>query len=61
MGNNIKPNDMPTFTTWSMEDLSRFAADLYIQLIEQKEANEQLRLDNKDLIKLLRETIKGDN
>ena len=57
MGNNIKPNDMPTFTTWSMEDLSRFAAELYVQLIEQKEANEQLRLDNKDLIKLLRKDL----
>ena len=57
MGNNVKPNDMPTFTTWSMEDLSRFAAELYIQIIEQKEANEQLRLDNKDLMKLLRKDL----
>jgi hypothetical protein len=56
-GDNMKPNDMPTFTAWTLEDLSKFAADLYIQILEVKEANEQLRLDNKDLSKQLKQLL----
>jgi len=51
--------DKPYFSTWSHENLARFAKEQYEQNIALNEALEQLRLDLKDAIQLLREANAG--
>jgi len=51
--------DKPYFDTWSHENLAKFAKEQYEQNIALNEALEQLRLDLKDAIKLMREANAG--
>jgi len=53
--------NMPTFAAWERIVLDRFARDAYIKLKQQADAIEQLRQDNKDLSKLLREQLNKDD
>ena len=45
---------MPNFAAWDRQLLDKFAAEAYLRLQQQEEALEQLRLDLKDAMKLLR-------
>lgn len=53
--------DLPNFKTWSFDTLAQFAHDCYLALIQEKDANEQLRLDLKDAMKLARTINLKDN
>jgi DNA topoisomerase IB len=48
----------PSFFTWKLTDLASWACWAHAKLKQQADTIEQLRLDNKDLSKLLREQIK---
>lgn len=48
--------DAPNFAAWSLENLAKFAQESYQRMIEQEQAIEQLRLDLKDAMKLVRQT-----
>jgi hypothetical protein len=50
--------DAPNFAAWSLENLTKFAAEAYQRMIEQEHAIEQLRLDLKDAMHLLRKQNK---
>jgi len=54
-------DDLPNFRTWNVEELVRFAEEAYRQMCADADAKEQLRMDNKDLSKLLRKQIKGES
>ena len=45
---------MPNFAAWERDLLDKFAEDAYRRLQAQEDALEQLRLDLKDAMKLLR-------
>ena len=47
--------DAPNFAAWSLENLVSFSQDSYHRMIEQEQAIEQLRLDLKDAMKLVRQ------
>ena len=47
--------DTPTFAAWNIDTLSKYATEQYQQNIELREALEQLRLDLKDAMRLLRQ------
>jgi hypothetical protein len=49
--------DTPDFTKWPRDLIDHFAADAYRRMIRQEQSIEQLRNDNKDLSKLLREQL----
>jgi hypothetical protein len=49
---------MPTFETWSQENLAKFAAEAYAKMQEQQERIEQLQNELKDAIKAYRELNK---
>ena len=51
-------DNMPNFRTWTPEELISFAEESYRRMCADADAKEQLRMDNKDLSKLLREQIK---
>ena len=53
--------DSPNFKTWSHENLANFAAECYARLVAEQQANEQLRLDLKDAMKLARIENMKDN
>tara|TARA_R110002126_G_scaffold1903_1_gene11281 strand:+ start:178 stop:360 length:183 start_codon:yes stop_codon:yes gene_type:complete len=53
--------DLPNFKTWSLDTLAQFAQECYLALIQEKDANEQLRLDLKDAMKLARTINLKDN
>ena len=53
--------DVPTFSTWDRRSLDRFAHDCYIRLKAEQQANEQLRLDLKDAMILLRKELNRNN
>lgn len=46
--------DMPDFLTWDQRNLASLAKDLYTQNLELREANEQLRLDVRDVLNQIR-------
>ncbi len=48
----------PNFASWEINTLARLAHDLWDDNVRLREANEQLRLDNRDLSQLLREANK---
>lgn len=48
--------NLPNFAAWREDNLAKIAEDLYIQNLQLREANEQLRLDLKDAMKLVRAT-----
>jgi hypothetical protein len=49
---------MPTFETWSHENLVKFAAEAYQKMQEQHDLIQQLQNDVKDAIKAYREVMK---
>jgi len=49
---------MPTFESWSHENLAKFAQDAYIKLQEQQDYIQQLQNDLKDAINAYRELLK---
>ena len=54
MDDTVKPN----FASWDHGTLSKLAHDLWDNNVKLREANEQLRLDNKDLSAINRELNK---
>jgi hypothetical protein len=53
--------ETPNFATWQQETLAKFATEVYIRLQDEQAANEQLRLDLKDAMKLAHKQILEDN
>jgi hypothetical protein len=53
--------DVPEFKTWRQETLAEFANECYLAFLDEKQANEQLRLDFKDAMKLARVINLKDN
>ena len=53
--------ETPNFSTWQHHNLAQFALDCYMRLIAEQAANEQLRLDLKDAMKLARIQNMKDN
>lgn len=51
MNNTAKPN----FATWEHRTLSKLTHDLWDENVRLRDANEQLRLDLKDAMKLVRQ------
>jgi len=49
---------MPTFESWSKENLAKFAQEAYIKMQEQQNYIEQLQNDLKDAINAYRSLIK---
>jgi hypothetical protein len=49
---------MPTFESWSQENLANFAKEAYIKLQEQQDYIEQLQNDLKDAINAYRSLLK---
>lgn len=54
-------NQAETFETWQHATLAKFAADVYAKLQAEQAANEQLRLDLKDAMKIVRKYFLEDN
>lgn len=50
-------NDKPNFAAWDQAMLARLAHDIWDDNIRLREANEQLRMDNKDLSKINRQLL----
>jgi hypothetical protein len=53
--------DTPEFSTWQHDTLAKIATEMYLQLQDEQRANEQLRLDLKDAMKLARIQNMKDN
>lgn len=53
--------ETPNFATWQHDTLAKFATEVYIRLQDEQAANEQLRLDLKDAMKLAHKQILEDN
>jgi hypothetical protein len=51
----IDTGPKPNFASWDHTILAKLAHDIWDDNIKLRDANEQLRLDNKDLSRLLRE------
>ena len=47
-------NETPSFHTWQKDSLVDFCEKCYVELLAQQKANEQLRLDFKDAMKMAR-------
>jgi hypothetical protein len=56
-----KQRETPNFGTWQHDTLAKFATEVYIRLQDEQAANEQLRLDLKDAMKLARIENMKDN
>lgn len=57
----MSEKEMPNFEMWRAHNLLKFAKDAYLRLLELEEANEQLRNDFKDAMKIARKQNLGDN
>ena len=53
--------ETPNFATWQHSNLAKFATEVYTRLQDEQAANEQLRLDLKDAMKLARIQNMKDN
>jgi hypothetical protein len=53
--------ETPNFTTWQHDTLAKFATEVYTRLQDEQAANEQLRNDLKDAMKLARIENMKDN
>jgi hypothetical protein len=53
--------ETPNFASWQQETLAKFAHEVYIRLQDEQAANEQLRMDLKDAMKLARIENMKDN
>ena len=56
-----KQRETPNFASWEHDTLAKFARDCYIRLQYEQEANEHLRRDVKDAMKLAHKQILEDN
>lgn len=56
-----KQRETPNFAHWQHDTLAKFATECYIRLQDEQAANEQLRLDLKDAMKLARIENMKDN
>jgi hypothetical protein len=56
-----KQRETPNFASWQHDTLARFATEVYIRLQDEQAANEQLRMDLKDAMKLAHKQILEDN
>jgi hypothetical protein len=56
-----KLTETPNFASWQHHNLAQFALDCYMRLLDEQAANEQLRLDLKDAMKLARIQNMKDN
>ena len=56
-----KQRETPNFATWQHDTLAKFAHEVYIRLQDEQAANEQLRRDVKDAMKLAHKQILEDN
>lgn len=54
----MNDRNVPNFAAWQIDTLAKYALEQYLQNIELRQALEQVRLDLKDAMKLLRETQK---
>ena len=53
--------ETPNFAIWKHDTLAKFATEVYIRLQDEQAANEQLRMDLKDAMKLARIENMKDN
>jgi hypothetical protein len=53
--------ETPNFMSWQYDTLAKFATEVYIRLQDEQAANEQLRMDLKDAMKLARIENMKDN
>jgi hypothetical protein len=53
--------ETPNFASWEHDTLAKFATEVYIRLQDEQAANEQLRRDLKDAMKLARIENMKDN
>jgi hypothetical protein len=53
--------ETPEFASWEHDTLAKFARDCYTRLQDEQAANEQLRRDLKDAMKLAHKQILEDN
>ena len=53
-------NDKPSFDTWTHSNLVKLTHELWDDNVRLREANEQLRQDLKDAMKLVRTNLTGD-
>ena len=53
--------ETPNFASWQHDTLAKFATEVYIRLQDEQAANEQLRMDLKDAMKLARIENMKDN
>ena len=53
--------ETPYFYTWQHDTLAKFATEMYLRLQDEQAANQQLRLDLKDAMKLARIQNMKDN
>jgi hypothetical protein len=53
--------ETPNFSHWQHDTLAKFATEVYIRLQDEQAANEQLKLDLKDAMKLARIENMKDN
>jgi hypothetical protein len=53
--------ETPNFVSWQHDTLAKFATKVYIRLQDEQAANEQLRMDLKDAMKLARIENMKDN
>ena len=56
-----KQRETPNFATWQHSNLAKFATEVYTRFQDEQAANEQLRLDLKDAMKLARIQNMKDN
>lgn len=54
-------DDLPNFAEWQRQPLVDKANEMYHKLVELHQANEQLRLDLKDAMKLVRQQHNKDD
>ena len=57
----MSEKEMLNFESWKAHNLWKFAKDAYLRILELEEANEQLRNDFKDAMKIARKQNLGDN
>jgi ribosomal protein S20 len=53
--------ETPNFASWEHATLAKFATECYLRLQDEQAANEQLRRDLKDAMKLAHKQILEDN
>jgi hypothetical protein len=57
----MSKKEIPDFKNWQANNLWKFCEDAYLKIVELEQANEQLRNDFKDAMKIARKQNLGDN